>query len=73
MDADEELTKLDAGQDVDLSYRRGIVQSSKTAFAYIDGRYGVLHEINGHVTNFTRSGMREVLQGSRDPWIADVE
>ena len=73
MGADEELAKLDAGQEVDLSYRSGILRSSKTAFAYVDGRYGVLHEIDGHVTNFTRSVMREVLEGRRDPWIGEAE
>jgi hypothetical protein len=71
-DLADQLAQLDAVHDVDLSIGRGILRSTKTAFAYCDGHYGIFHSVDGRVVRFTRDGIREVLAGTRDPWDGDM-
>lgn len=66
-DIGEQFARLDAGRDVDLSLRKGVLISTKTAFAFTNGRYGIFHAVDDIVVAFTREGMREVLEGTRDP------
>ncbi|MBU2602852.1 MAG: hypothetical protein KKA32_11930 [Actinobacteria bacterium] len=72
-ETDERLTRLDTGRDVDLSIRNGVLVSTKMAFALGDGHYGIFHAVDGTVVTFTREGMREVLEGVRDPRDGDEE
>lgn len=69
----EQLARLDAGHDVDLSLRMGVLVSTKTAFACGNGRYCIFHGVDGRVVAFTRNGIREVMEGARDPRDGDVE
>ncbi|MCJ7797902.1 MAG: hypothetical protein MUQ56_14270 [Thermoleophilia bacterium] len=69
---DDPIERLDAGYDVDLSQFNGVLRSKKTVFSLGDGRYGILHGIDATVTVFTRDGIRQVLEGSRDPWDGDL-
>ena len=64
-DMGEQFARLDAGRDVDLSLRNGILISTKTAFALNNGRYGIFHAVDGTVVAFSREGMRQVLEGMR--------
>jgi hypothetical protein len=70
---DDGLARLDAGYEVDLSHHVGLLRSGKTAFACSEGRYAVLHEVDGQVIYMTQSELREVLAGRRDPWLGDAE
>jgi hypothetical protein len=71
-DIASQLARLDAGDHVDISIRSGILVSTKTAFAYTDGHYGIFHSVDGRVVAFTRNGIREVLEGTRSPWNGDM-
>ncbi len=64
-DIGEQFARLDAGLDVDLSLRKGVLISTKTAFAFTNGRYGIFHAVDGTVVAFTREGMQQVLEGTR--------
>jgi len=66
-DAVEQLARLDTGRNLDLSMHNGILVSTKTAFACGDDRYSIFHAVDGTLVTFTREGIREVLEGTRDP------
>lgn len=71
------LFQLDHDYSVDWSYTNGVLRSSKEISTVYSDKYGrhfsIFHGIDGTQKYFSREGITQVMEGTRDAWDGDLD